>query len=129
MPVADPIKHVVALMLENHSFDQMLGCMKSANSDVDGVDPNNLLSNTDKDGTPHKQQETNEVQVANDPKHEFVNVRTQLQNNNSGFLLDYSNTYPGSSAADRDQIMGYYGLGKLPALHALAKDFTICDRW
>ena len=25
---SDPIKHVVVLMLENHSFDQMLGCMK-----------------------------------------------------------------------------------------------------
>jgi phospholipase C len=25
--------------------------------------------------------------------------------------------------------MGYYGLDKLPALHALARDFTICDQW
>jgi phospholipase C len=24
----DPIKHVVVLLLENHSFDQMLGAMK-----------------------------------------------------------------------------------------------------
>ena len=129
MPVADPIKHVVALMLENHSFDQMLGCMKSVNSDVDGVDPANLRSNVDKDGLAHKQQETNEVQVEYDPKHEFVNVRTQLQNNNTGFLQDYSTTYPHSLPQDRDQIMGYYGLDKLPALHALAKDFTICDQW
>jgi phospholipase C len=129
MPVADPIKHVVALMLENHSFDQMLGCMKSVNSDVDGVDPANPRSNVDKDGVGHKQQEIDEVQVEYDPKHEFVNVRTQLQNNNSGFLQDYSTAYPHSSPQDRDQIMGYYGLDKLPALHALAKDFTICDRW
>jgi phospholipase C len=27
--MADPIKQVVVLMLENHSFDQLLGCMKS----------------------------------------------------------------------------------------------------
>lgn len=129
MRVPDPIKHVVALMLENHSFDQMLGCMQLANSDVDGVDVSNPRSNLDKDGVAHKQQETDEVQVAHDPKHEFVNVRTQLQNNNSGFLLDYSATYPHSSPEDRDQIMGFYGLGKLHALHALAKEFTICDRW
>jgi len=127
----DPIKHIVALMLENHSFDQMLGCMKSAipNSDVDGVDLSNLRSNVDKDGVAHQQHETDEVQVANDPKHEFVNVRTQLQNSNSGFLLDYSTEYPHSSREDRDQIMGYYGPDKLPALHTLARNFTICDRW
>ena len=23
---ADPIRHVIVLMFENHSFDQMLGC-------------------------------------------------------------------------------------------------------
>ena len=30
----DPIKHVVVLMLENHSFDQMLGGLKAVIPDV-----------------------------------------------------------------------------------------------
>lgn len=38
--IGDPIKHVVVLMFENHSFDQMLGCFKT----VDGVDQQLLLS-------------------------------------------------------------------------------------
>jgi phospholipase C len=38
VPVEDPIEHVVVLMLENHSFDQMLGCMKEVYPDLEGVD-------------------------------------------------------------------------------------------
>jgi phospholipase C len=34
----DPVKHVVLLMFENHSFDQMLGCFKEVYG-LDGVDP------------------------------------------------------------------------------------------
>ncbi len=125
----NPIKHVILLLLENHSFDQMLGCFQSVKPGLDGVDPNHLHSCVDKDGRSFTQTETDEVQTAFDPKHEFVNVRTQLQNQNAGFLRDFSTAYPKSRREDRRQIMGYYGLDKLPALHALARDFTICDRW
>ena len=37
--VADPIKHVVYLLFENHSFDQMLGCFKQVYPAMEGVDP------------------------------------------------------------------------------------------
>ena len=47
---ADPIQHVIVLMFENHSFDQMLGCMKEVYPGLDGVDPANLRSNKDSTG-------------------------------------------------------------------------------
>ena len=34
----DPIKHVILLILENHSFDQMLGSLKSIFPELDGID-------------------------------------------------------------------------------------------
>jgi phospholipase C len=34
---SDGINHVVLLLLENHSFDQMLGALQQEISDVDGV--------------------------------------------------------------------------------------------
>ncbi|MGC2695630.1 MAG: alkaline phosphatase family protein, partial [Candidatus Angelobacter sp.] len=34
----DPIAHVVVLMMENHSFDQMLGSL-AAELGLDGIDP------------------------------------------------------------------------------------------
>lgn len=126
---SDRIKHIVLLMLENHSFDQMLGCFKSVYPNLDGVDPAHPNSNTDTDGTVYKQAETDEVQTAYDPNHEHVNVLRQIANNNGGFVADFSSNHRTSSKDDRQQIMGYYGMGKLPALHVLANDFTICDRW
>ena len=43
----DPIKHVVVLMLENRSFDQMLGALKAVPhlKALEGVDPDNRYSN------------------------------------------------------------------------------------
>ncbi len=35
--MADPINHVVVLMLENNSFDRMLGCMNAVYPNLDGV--------------------------------------------------------------------------------------------
>jgi phospholipase C len=40
MPMADPIKHVVLLMMENHSFDQMIGCLQGEYPDLEGIDIN-----------------------------------------------------------------------------------------
>jgi hypothetical protein len=34
-------------MMENHSFDRVLGCMKQNNADIEGVDPNNPGINPD----------------------------------------------------------------------------------
>ena len=45
--MSDEIKHVVVLMLENRSFDQMLGCMRAISSGIDGVDPSHPLYNPD----------------------------------------------------------------------------------
>jgi phospholipase C len=36
----EAIKHVVLLMMENHSFDQMLGCLQKEYPELDGVDIN-----------------------------------------------------------------------------------------
>jgi phospholipase C len=52
-----------------------------------------------------------------------------LENGNSGFVKDFSQQYPDSTADARQLIMDYYPLDFLPALHSLARRFTVCDRW
>ena len=37
MPEVDPIEHVIVLMLENRSFDQMLGGLSSVIAGLDGA--------------------------------------------------------------------------------------------
>ena len=126
---SDPIKHVVLLVLENHSFDQMLGCFKKLFPEVEGVDPGNPRSNDDGQGNIIHQCEMRETQMLHDPIHEHADVMEQLSNRNSGFVRNFAKHYPKSSVEERQAVMGFYPLDFLPALHTLARAFTICDHW
>jgi len=128
-PRKDPIRHIVVLALENHSFDQMLGCFKEVYPALEGVDPTTLRENRDDQGNIYRQTATTERQMLIDPRHEVDHAAVQLADSNSGFVRDFARSYPQSSLEARQFIMGYYPMGFLPALHALARDFTICDHW
>lgn len=127
----DGIKHVVLLMMENHSFDQMLGCLQGDYPDLDGVDIDSTSPrfNLDLSGNKVYQIPTDEQQVRLDPKHEKRFVLDQIANGNSGFVADFQNNWVGNTAEDRQYVMGYYLNGRLPALHDLGRNFTVCDRW
>jgi phospholipase C len=125
----DPIRHVVMLIPENHSFDQMLGDLKKVYPDLDGVDPARPGMNQDPAGAEYRQLPTTERMIALDPHHEVPHVAVQLSNHNGGFVRDFVASYPQTDAATRALIMNYYPLGFLPVLHRLAQDFTVCDGW
>jgi phospholipase C len=129
---ADPaIKHIILLMMENHSFDQMLGCLHDEYSGLDGVDLDvpTPRYNLDLQGNKVLQIPTDEQQVPLDPKHETRYVLDQIASGNSGFVSDYQKNVKGTTARDRQYIMGYYLTGRLPALHELGRNFTVCDHW
>ncbi len=125
----DPIRHVVLLLMENHSFDQMLGCLDEVHEDLDGV--RNAASKTNDDGKGHTffPRPTRARQMKLDPDHGHSAVLSQIDSNNSGFVRSFVKDYPTSSLAARQDIMGYYPRGFLPALHTLGEQFTVCDRW
>ena len=129
---AEPIEHVVVLMLENRSFDHMLGSLKARFPSLDGIDPaapgvNRDLTDSNR---RYEQRPTSTTALAKDPKHELTNTLAQLtlDGANGGFVTDFRLAY-GSDPALTQEVMGYYGYGALPVLHALASQFTICDRW
>lgn len=97
MPAADPIKHVVLLMLENHSFDQMIGSLQSVYPELDGVDIESPTArfNLDITGAKVYQAPTIEQQLEQDPMHEHTNTMTQIADGNSGFVKDYQTTVRG----------------------------------
>lgn len=72
MPATNPIKHVVVLMLENRSFDQMLGCMPG----VDGVSDENV--NYDASGKPYRQLPGAQDVLRLDPTHGLRSVLAQM---------------------------------------------------
>ena len=126
----DPIKHVVLLLLENRSFDQMLGCFQEIYPNLDGIDAN-AANRVNSDGARQYQQLPTEVeQTPVDPRHETIHVLNQLRDENAGFVRDFAEFYGvKASADDRQLIMSYYPRMFLPALHRMARDFTICDHW
>jgi phospholipase C len=126
----DPIEHVIVLMLENQSFDRVLGDLKSVNPAVDGVDPARPGSNADPDGgQPYTQMPGAPNATANDLGHDLDDVQRQIANNCAGFIADYATKQPNSGRAERQQVISYFEHGRLPALHALAENFLVCDRW
>ena len=130
MATNDPIKHIVVLMMENHSFDQLLGCMQSIYPALAGVDQKNPRSNPDYPDTQNSivQCPTTQTSIPFDPVHEHANVMNQMSNNCTGFVPDFVKCNANCGDA-RQQIMAYYPLDSLPVLHTLAKHFMICDHW
>jgi phospholipase C len=118
-------------MMENHSFDQLLGWTKSIYADLEGIDEKNLRTNPDypNANATVTQAPSSVPNIACDPHHDTPDVLSQIENNNSGFVANFARAYPQSTPAERAQIMGYYGKGGLPVIDTLAENFIICDRW
>ena len=125
----DPIEHVVLLLMENHSFDQMLGCLDDVHEGLDGVRNTASKSNDDGKGHTFLPLATRERQMQLDPNHGHQAVLSQMEGGNSGFVRSFVNDYPRSSLAARQDVMGYYPRGFLPALHTLGSQFIVCDKW
>jgi phospholipase C len=127
--MADPIKHVVVLMMENRSFDHLLGdCpkIKAKNGALNG-------KNT-YDGEEYPQQPGAARKVIFDPGHDTVDVLKQLGGKDGvppmgGFVRDYAEFHPEITPADLPEVMKYHAYGTLPAFHTLAENFLVCDRW
>lgn len=120
------IKHVILLMLENHSFDQTLGCFNEKYPELNGVSESNF--NVDSKGVHFYQKPYFYQQMEIDPNHEVENVKEQISGSNKGFVTNLEKV-AGSTDDHKRKIMAYYKRGELPALHALAEHYTICDRW
>lgn len=153
------IKHIVQLMLENRSFDQMLGFLYE---DAENVSPTGqpyegLTGNeTNPDDTGR------EVQVFKidnnsphpyfmpgaDPGEGFLNTNYQLfctddpapgqAATNQGFVVNFKAAIASDQAkgfkdtlpgTEPSEIMGMYSPEMLPIMSGLAKGFAVCDHW
>jgi phospholipase C len=132
------IQHIVVLMMENRSFDHMLGYLKRAGMpDVDGLDGSE--SNPDESGNPVGVFEFGDDQYAFhrpnlpfdeslDPKHGPDSVVRQLAGGNQGFVTDFiAEKNPPSDW--RSLPMGHYAAKHVPVYDFLARQFCVCDHW
>jgi phospholipase C len=114
------IKHIVLLLLENRSFDHMLGGLPGLNG------ASAAWTNTDGQQTyaqtPIEHPEQDDARtVEPDPKHETLNVLRQIQNDNTGFVADCAAEHPATTLTQRQKVISYYPDGALEPLHTLAK--------
>jgi phospholipase C len=135
-PGLDQLKHIVVLMMENRSFDHMLGSLKAANPAIEGVTPD--LSNPDTNGNPVKAQPLAEfqAQLQPDPDHHFPAVDLQIFGgstdpnrvaNMQGFVKSYFNQQ--RDVGHSQKIMYYFAQKDLPVLTTLALEFAVFNRW
>lgn len=141
------INHIVVLMMENRSFDQMLGYLKTSGlSEVNGLSGNE--SNPDDKDQERKvfawgQDETVFHPPADlsgkilDPCHGPDCVKEQLAEGNRGFVKNFLGTRKNKAGEKieltqqryRDFPMGYYTGVHLPVYHHLATNYCVCDAW
>jgi phospholipase C len=125
-----PIEHVVVLMMENGSFDRMMGALAEVRPDMEGVDPHHPRSNRSVSGDEVSQSVTTSRNIDRDPKHYLPNGLAQYaEGANSGFVVDFERSHPSCTPEERREIMAYYPRGFLPALHMLAEQYVVCDHW
>jgi phospholipase C len=121
------INHIVVLMLENRSFDQMLGYLRLVDNrpEVDGLTGKEV--NEYPKGTPHNPRLMANTIFSPDPNHDWNNVKDQVANNNAGFVADFAAINPQPNEPQR--VMHYHDAGRVPSFDHLAKQFCVCDRW
>jgi phospholipase C len=135
-PGLDNLKHIVVLMMENRSFDHMLGALKAQDPRIDGVTGSE--SNPDTTGAAVKVLPLAEFQsqLDPDPDHHFPAVDLQIFNednsnprtpNMQGFVKSYFNQR--RDVRQSAKIMYYFTPDKLPVLTSLATEFAVFNGW
>lgn len=138
LTIHGPIKTIVVLVLENRSFDHMLGWMKKLDPDIDGVTgrESNPLSLTDPNSPLVYFSDKAEF-VDPDPGHSYQAIREQIFGKSSddsagggsppmsGFAAQAETIAPNFSST----VMSGFRPEVIPVYATLAQEFAICDRW
>ena len=132
----DNLKHVVVLMMENRSFDHMLGALKKQDARINGL--TGTESNLDTTNEPARVQPLAEFQsqLDPDPDHHFPAVHKQLYTGAAGppaapsmggFVQSYYDQR--KDVKHSRQIMFYFPPEKLPVLTTLARSYAVFNGW
>ncbi len=141
-----PIAHVVVLMLENRSFDCMLGRLYPGRADFDGLTGRETNTWHTSGGSQTVQVWTSETLNAHDvcipdpdPGELFTDIHMQIHGignvagpdgpTMSGFVDNYMRQPKTTPPADPRAVMHYFTPAQMPVLSTLAAAFGVSDRW
>lgn len=129
------IDHIVVLMLENRSFDHMLGYLSltGGRTDIDGLKPGMSNEYGGRDYPIEHLDRTALDGEAEDPCHSPDCVDEQISGGMGGFVSSFAKHLAGARppAANPDPglVMRYYDERELPVYDFLAREFCVCDSW
>ena len=128
------LKHIVVLMMENRSFDHMLGSLRAEDPRIQGLTgTENNLDRTNEPAVvaPLAQYQS---QLDPDPDHHFPAVHLQIFNGGpvttptmGGFVASYFQQQ--KSVSHSRKIMYYFPKEKVPVLTTLATEFAVFNGW
>lgn len=137
------IKHIIVLMLENRSFDHMMGLLQHP----DPAFPNIRLddaafSNVRQDGSRQAlwSADNHHYAVREEPGHSHRDVIMQMYNVRSpadakgeptmaGFVDNHHEKFDDDEENGDREVMRVLGPKQAPVLHQLARDFKVCTNW
>jgi phospholipase C len=120
-----PFKHLIVVMMENHSFDNLLGEMSLNRPDVDGL--------TFINGQPQNKNPDNSTPPVDVPA--FALTTTMQESHVSqSWKASHEQVNGGAmdgfvKAVNNTQPMGYYTRQAVPFVYSLASEFTLANRW
>jgi len=128
------IEHIVVLMLENRSFDHMLGylSLERGRDDVDGLAPGMANDHGGRRYPVHRLPATYFPNELWDPEHTAPATDRQINGGAmDGFSAMYAETLAARGVQDGDPgvVMGYYNASDLPVFDHFAEQFCVCDHW
>jgi phospholipase C len=127
------IKYIFIVMMENRSFDHMLGYLDLppwGRADIEGIKAaqNQAYANLF-NGTKYAPTPSTSPTVHVDPLHERKAIECQMRWSPgdpmmTGFVQDYATVSKDPFSAGQ-----YHTAAQLPVTHFLAQHFCVCDHW
>lgn len=119
------IEHLIVLMMENRSFDHVLGSLTTeGRAGVDGI-PDPPAQKPAADDAMVAQAPITSTDYNYDVPHDRATMMAQYS---GGTFDEFVRTLEARGVAPQ-LAMGYYTRETFPVLYALADEFTVCDAW
>jgi phospholipase C len=120
-----PFEHLIVVMMENHSFDNLLGDLGRTRNDVDALTFEGQVATDENPGTEDTASTVRSFPLPN---------TQQAQHITQGWKATHEQINGGAMdgfvrSAKSSEPMGYYTPEILPFAYSLAEAFTVCDRW